>query len=1210
MAAVLDGSAGAALVIPPALATRSRPTFLDLPDETQTEIFSYCRVADLICLSLVSHRFRELAAEQLYHTLDVVFSEEDELRPPDAMRDLPLCLDTLTTSDYDYAKHLREFSFDTENTGIRGENAYKTFHHGLSAGKFLDTLVLLALRKAKRLETLVWNVRIEISRPLYKVLHQIDTLVNVELRLQSGPSLYEGPPALPLASNTPTVSSLSSSSSAATPFENMLSVPPFSQSTVAMQPTGSGFFGTPAPPPVYYAANGSGVSPALSLPKPAVRRVPRRPVTARDPPTISGFKNLKSLGVLDIDSLDVITEIKTCVRNSASTLTELRLSFSENLASKSRKPPAESDTESEPDDDDDFQPFPLATEQFALGMDGSSGPNKAFRAQEEKKNQESALGRIFDLEPYAIKGSKRSAGSAAATATAAATSAAAKTAGADDKDGAVADEAKADYATKLATDFVNSVRTVTSSLLQINGSGGHTSDEQKEALRLIAAAAKKYVDYEEKQADGAANSETKPVPLAGFAPSGSGEGDGDGDNATHLDPHNDEPVEDDDKSLSLESSSLFKDTQVSSKKLKDIDRDVCPEDIDIEEPEGQLVLDPHGGSFDKDTENQTDFVPALVVSSVSDNPGQADEHTASSPDTSKQDDNDVNEQTQKQSHFSEKNKQQDSLQSQDITAATTMATEPTAASQLPLFEVPSTRMAKLASNLAAQKANYQVLLDRLSMVESLSRRMSEKVEGISGAGGNALDVYRIAEVEKQVSAFRTDVGNIYQEVRSVEAEINDIEKQIGGLVAASHAAGGTASTIAATSAAATATTATATAAATATTTNAGRPENNRRLISDYVRSTRGLALETLAVHLIPVKASVLSKAIDLRALKTITLLNVGPQAPVWTLLAKENKLSPLPLRTIFTDNVSNAFLHFVAQLDEVRNLYMLERDSVYRPESFASKTTATIDHIRRLVLRKHAPHLRRLMIQNQDNNSWDMDEATVDLLSKRAPNLGELSVSMNMQSIHAFLQCIYGYTSLVALHVIHLRNDDTCVWVMRETKRFLIDMLSHHPHLKLEYLAIDSNNGTVERIVRVDARKEREKRQERRRARMAKAKGKTKATTSPAGIGINTGTGGIVSGNGWPEISSLPSSNIWNTNSSSYVGNMAAGFLSNSGGMHHYGSDDNRKEEDDEDDEEDSDASGNNHVHARRKQLKVKMMRMSDVWDVAIFRKEIMTGIL
>src|SRR6266536_3734708 len=56
-----------------------------------------------------------------------------------------------------------------------------------------------------------------------------------------------------------------------------------------------------------------------------------------------------------------------------------------------------------------------------------------------------------------------------------------------------------------------------------------------------------------------------------------------------------------------------------------------------------------------------------------------------------------------------------------------------------------------------------------------------------------------------------------------------------------------------------------------------------------------------------------------------------------------------------------------------------------------------------------------------------------------------------------------GLTSLRVLHTIQFRTDDTCMWVMREFRKFAVDNISHNPDMKLEYLALDSS---VERLVR------------------------------------------------------------------------------------------------------------------------------------------------
>jgi hypothetical protein len=56
-----------------------------------------------------------------------------------------------------------------------------------------------------------------------------------------------------------------------------------------------------------------------------------------------------------------------------------------------------------------------------------------------------------------------------------------------------------------------------------------------------------------------------------------------------------------------------------------------------------------------------------------------------------------------------------------------------------------------------------------------------------------------------------------------------------------------------------------------------------------------------------------------------------------------------------------------------------------------------------------------------------------------------------------------GLTSLRALHTIQFRTDDTCLWVMREFKKFAVDNVAHNPDMKLEYIALDTS---IERLVR------------------------------------------------------------------------------------------------------------------------------------------------
>jgi hypothetical protein len=171
-------------------------------------------------------------------------------------------------------------------------------------------------------------------------------------------------------------------------------------------------------------------------------------------------------------------------------------------------------------------------------------------------------------------------------------------------------------------------------------------------------------------------------------------------------------------------------------------------------------------------------------------------------------------------------------------------------------------------------------------------------------------------------------------------------------------------------------------------------------MTDYIRQTRGLSLESLSIHLIPVKPSVLSRSINLHCLKQLTLLNVGNQAPIWALLKREHATQPLALRSVYTDHVSTQFILCMAALPELHELYMLQRSPKHRPESDAPPCTVGLDHIRRLVLSKHIGKLKRLMIKDESNSTdWDINEKTMIMICTRGLKLEELAVSMNIHAV-------------------------------------------------------------------------------------------------------------------------------------------------------------------------------------------------------------------
>ncbi|KAI0135308.1 hypothetical protein F4814DRAFT_400524 [Daldinia grandis] len=846
---------------------------LDLPDEILKEICSQCFQSDWIRLSLVCRRFRDLAAAQLYRNFHIVFPDED-----DPYFDIPIDglaggLETFVASDYNYAKHLRELSLDTLSIGDRAELAYKPYLASVSCGKFMNTLLLLTLRKAQSLDTFRWNIRVELSRPVYKALHNIKSLRHLHLRLQAGTSIHQIPPPF------------SDSNVQHSEYDAMaIPVPQWANSNS----TTLGPIAAYGPPPV---------SPSLSLAhKPSWRnKPPKKSSTAREPPTIEGFRNLESLSVLDIDSLDVITEIRACVRNSSSTLRKVKLSFSDSLAMQARKPCA--DAELDESEDDEFQVMPMS-----LGANyDDNGPAKAFQAQEERKLQELVLGRMFEVEPSHTKNALLS------------TEYKKENAKRNSEEQPVSDNGQ---------HFIDHVSRVFERMVaHVNGTSGFTSIEQQDALDAIAKAAKKYVTSEE--------SKSKPGPSSGDLPANDG---------LHSLPKDHELGLDMDKSD--ESQPLNFGLKLHPPIPKD-SYDANPEDIDIEVPEEQLTAE-----FQRFIEiASTDTVPSKEL-----------------------------------------------FNSTEVSAIPSNVTEPNDVVQV--FNAESMGSVETGWIGYANKSSKDTCIAICTVGDGRQDKSRQHLECTG----------RDIEDEPCDNAVQPNLTT------------NETETLLS---------------------------------------NANK----------YARDTRGIGLHSLSIHLIPIKASVLGRAIDLHSLKRITLLNVGEQKKFWAMMMKENSLKPLPLRKVFTDDVCLPFLHLVSQLDCVKEIFMLQRSPKYKPESFAPNPGTTIEQIRNFVLKKHMHSLKRLMIKNQADTSWDLDEKTIQHICRRGKVLEELAVIMGMRAIHTLIQRIAGLTNLRALQLISFRTEDTCLSVMRETRRFIVDALSFHPELKLEWLALGDDERAV-RIVR------------------------------------------------------------------------------------------------------------------------------------------------
>ena len=576
-------------------------------------------------------------------------------------------------------------------------------------------------------------------------------------------------------------------------------------------------------------------------------------------PTLSGFKNLTSLAVLDMDTLDYISEINQCIVHSWTTLKTLRLSFSETLSNKSRKPAPEIHSDDESDQDDDFTqlvpvppgvPPPTGPPPPAAPLSSSNdAPTKALKAMEERKKQEAVLAQLLGIDP-AIP---------------------------EPPSPPVPEEMLSEDSKKL---LLKDMAPLGKVLLKIIKDGENGRDLGNDALENIAKASKLIL-------------ETSKLILERGEKKGSGsEPETGGEPHATLKTAPDPPSEAvEDKASENESTErgLFDEPEAKERQKTDSDSDVAnPDDIDVEAPE---------------LPESTSEVETVESEDLQDADEAANESESKSLTHSK---------------VSDSKTQSDKSSSR----------------QLPM-----------------ESQDYTYYLAERKRLQDLIEDLINKRDTIKGME---------AEDWQKLENLRTAIDSFLHEMARLDLSFKE---KLGG--------GKTPST----------------------------SDDTVEKMSEYVRKTRGLTLDALAIHLIPIKSVVLMRAINVRVLASVTLLRVGHQNLFWASLAKENKISPLPLRKIYSDNITLHFLALVHQLECVEELLMVERKQNVLLESITPKTTVTIDQIRRTVLKKHLGTLKVLMIQNDDTPDWDMNTETAVLICRRGKELEELAVSFGIRTM-------------------------------------------------------------------------------------------------------------------------------------------------------------------------------------------------------------------
>ncbi|CRG89281.1 hypothetical protein PISL3812_06317 [Talaromyces islandicus] len=209
----------------------------------------------------------------------------------------------------------------------------------------------------------------------------------------------------------------------------------------------------------------------------------------------------------------------------------------------------------------------------------------------------------------------------------------------------------------------------------------------------------------------------------------------------------------------------------------------------------------------------------------------------------------------------------------------------------------------------------------------------------------------------------------------------------------------------------------------------------------FLRAGHGICLENLSLYLIPVRASVLFKGIDVPRLKHLSLLNVGSQAAFWSMLSKLP--DPAQLTSIHTDHVTEVFLHALSGLECVTELFLFEQNQkTSKVAPLTPPTTVGMKDIRQKVLKSHLGNLRRLVIRNEHNSGWKFDVKSISTLSNRGANLKELMIEVNSEGLHCLMQQIAKFRSLSALHILFNIRDNSNT-LLREMRYNIADTICH-----------------------------------------------------------------------------------------------------------------------------------------------------------------------
>ncbi|RMD43341.1 hypothetical protein DV735_g1711, partial [Chaetothyriales sp. CBS 134920] len=263
-------------------------------------------------------------------------------------------------------------------------------------------------------------------------------------------------------------------------------------------------------------------------------------------------------------------------------------------------------------------------------------------------------------------------------------------------------------------------------------------------------------------------------------------------------------------------------------------------------------------------------------------------------------------------------------------------------------------------------------------------------------------------------------------------------------------------------------------------------------------SSRQLQLEVLELERVDISIRIMAKAIDWSQLRQVTILGCQNQDTLWTELRKKftptaklrsmsatsRALSinlnsmlassrngtpvsrlisaedyPLKLQRLHTDCVSQALISFIKDTLAPDTLEWLFLQECSTPGSNVS-----IDTLYKSVIRRHRGSLKKLLIDSEVRKEsgsiaggwkkWVCNRDMLTAITSGKMQLRELSMSIDYQDWHFFLQRLPNAATLRSLHITHIAEHVHDTVDSRETALQVLDIVTLRPEMELCYLGV------------------------------------------------------------------------------------------------------------------------------------------------------------